>query len=325
MNTTKTAYMFSGIDGLDNLSDRLLMLTFPHVKARIEQAQKVLDKVAPDFNLREFISSADELYKKEFSLQAIAVTVVQIGLFDFFTSNGERPEYLMGCSLGDVARSYLAGALDYDVVIAASWNYHLKTKEMKDCGAYHIKVIDGTMTEERIQEIFDAGIYYAVEQTPRHFLVTGTIENLERWRKNELELKRYRINPIYDKPLHSPMMSHITQETYDLYAHTLKPESEWKYKMISSAHLKVIETKEELLKDMIDNFNSTVFWMRSLQFAVKDLSINRFVNVGPVATLILFAERTPLHNPVEFVNYLAKPAPSVAATSTKNQETLKSL
>lgn len=306
MTATKTAYMFSGIDGLDNLSDRLLMLTLPQIKTRIEQAQEVLDRVAPGFNLTEYISSPDEVYKKEFSLQAIAVTVVQIGLFDFFTSNGEKPDYLMGCSLGDVARSYLAGALDYDVVIAASWNYHLKTKEMKDSGAYHIKVIDGVMTEERIQEIFAAGIYYAVEQTPRHFLVTGTIKNLEAWRMKELELKRYRITPIYDKPLHSPMMSHITQETHDLYAHTLKPASEWKYKMISSAHLKVIETRDELLKDMVDNFNSTVFWMRSLQYAVKDLGVNRFVNVGPVNTLILFAERTPLHNPVEFVNYLAK-------------------
>lgn len=297
--------MFSGIDGLDNLSDRILMLTLPQIKTRVEQAQQVLNRVAPGFDLTEYILSSDEVYKKEFSLQAIAVTVVQIGLFDFFTSNGEKPEYLMGCSLGDVARSYLAGALDYDVVIAASWNYHLKTKEMKNCGAYHIKVIDGIINEERIQEIYDAGIYYAVEQTPRHFLVTGTLENLEAWRIKELKLKRYKINPIYDKPLHSPMMSHITQETYDLYSHTIKPVSEWKYKMISSAHLKVIETREELLKDMIDNFNSTVYWMRSLQFAVNDLKINRLVNVGPIATLILFAQRTPLSAQVEFVNYLA--------------------
>ncbi len=305
-----TAYMFSGIDGLDHLSDRLMMLTLPQVKDRISQAQEILHRIAPGFDLTEYISSPDEIYKKEFSLQAIAVTVVQIGLFDFYTSNGEKPDYVMGCSLGDVARSYVSGCLDYEVVVAASWNYHLKTKEIKGCGAYHIKVLDGVITNERIQEIYDAGIYYAVEQTPRHFLVTGTLDKLAAWKAKESEIKRYRINPIYDKPLHSPLMSSITQETYDLYSHTVKPPTEWKYKMLSSAHLKVIESRDDLLKDMVDNFNSTVYWMQSLQFAAKELGIKRFVNVGPAQTLILFGERTPLESPVEFVDYLAKIQPT---------------
>ncbi len=308
---SKTAYVFSGIDGLDRMSDRALMLSLPAVKARIAQAQKVLDKCAPGFDLTAYISSSDEDFKRVFTLQAIAVTVVHIALFDMFTASGEKPDYLMGCSLGDVARSYCAGALEFDVIIAASWNYHLKASKIEGCSAYYIRVIDGTISKERIQEITDAGIYFAVHQTPRHFLVTGTIEKLEQWRLSEAPKARYKISPIYDKPLHSPLMTFITEETYKLYAHTVRPMEELKYKMVSSTFIGLIETREQLLKDMVDNFNSTVRWMEALQYAVNELGVTRLVNIGPVPTLLLFAERTPLNHPVEMVNYLAvtpKPA-----------------
>jgi [acyl-carrier-protein] S-malonyltransferase len=291
---TKTAYIFSGIDGLDNVQDRLLMLSLPAIKERISQAQKVLDRVAPGFDLTAYIGSPDEVFKREFTLQSIAVSVVQIALFDLFTSNGEKPDYLLGCSLGDVARSYCSGALDFEVIVEASWNYHLKATQIQGCGAYHIKSLTGPINDEMVKEITDSGIYFAVQQTPRHFLVTGTLENLEAWRLKELQNKRYKINPLYDKPLHSPMMSFITEETYKLYSHTLKSNDHWKYKMVSSTFLSVINTRDELLKDMTDNFNSTVYWMQALQHAVNDLGVNRLVNVGPVTTLLLFAERTPL-------------------------------
>jgi len=164
--------------------------------------------------------------------------------------------------------------------------------------------VDGTITEDRIKEINSAGVYFAVHQTPRHFLVTGTIEKLEAWRVSEIPNRRYRISPIYDKPLHSPLMSFITEETYKLYSHTVKPFDQIKYKMISSTFIGLIETREQLLKDMVDNFNSTVRWMEALQHAVNNLGVRRIVNIGPIPTLLLFAERTPLEHPVELVNYL---------------------
>ncbi len=304
---SKTAYVFSGIDGLEKESDRIMMMTIPEVQKRVAQAQMVLNKVAPDFNLAQYILSSDENFKKVFTLQAIAVSVVHIALFDLFTSRGEKPDYLMGCSLGDVARSYCAGALEFDVIIAASWNYHLKASQMKDCGAYYIRVIDGSITPERVKEIETYGIYFAVHQTPRHFLVTGTIENLEAWRQSEREKGRYKISPIYDKPLHSPMMTPITMETYDLYEKTVKGPEHWKYKMVSSTFIDVIETREQLLKDMVDNFNSTVRWMEAFQHAVHNLGVTRVVNIGPMPTLLRFAERTPLENSVELVDYFEAP------------------
>jgi len=105
---SKTAYVFSGIDGLEKMSDRVLMLTLPAVQKRIAEAQKVLNKCAPGFDLTEYISSSDEVFKKVFTLQSIAVTVVQIALFDMFTSRGEKPDVLLGISVVSVARTYYA-------------------------------------------------------------------------------------------------------------------------------------------------------------------------------------------------------------------------
>lgn len=299
---SKTAYIFSGIDGLDDIRDRHYVVSIPFVSSRILQAQKILDKIAPGFDLLKYIISSDDEYKKVFSLQSIAVSVVQIGLFDFYTSNLEKPDYLMGCSLGDVARSFCAGAIDFDVVICACWNYHLKTVEIEGCAAYHVKVIDGIVTDERISEIHNSKIYFAVYQTPKHFIVTGTIEDLEAWRLKELDINRYRIKPIYDKPLHSPIMSAITEETYDRFSHTVYSSERWKYKMISSTSPSLINTRDDLIKDMVDNFKSTVYWMQALQFAVNELGVSKIFNIGPASTLLRFACRTPLDRTVQLKN-----------------------
>lgn len=307
----KSAYIFSGIDGLDSMKDRIHVLTLPAVADRIVQAQKIIDRVTPNFNLVSFIASPNDVFKKDITLQTLAVTVVQIGLFDLFQSKDGRPDYLMGCSLGDIARTYCAGAVDFDVVVEGSWNYHLSAKSIEG-GLYHVKSLEGSLTEEMIQEIQAQNLYYAVHQTPQHFLVAGSYENLEKWRALESEIKRYRINPLYDKPLHSPMMNSTTENIHNLYSHTLKSADQWKFKMVSSTHLKVLNTKEDLLADMTDNFNSTVLWMQAVQFATHELAVTRFVNVGPGNTLLLFAERTPVNRPIELVNFLAENAQKTA-------------
>lgn len=302
----KTAYIFSGVDGLDSMTDRLHMLSLPAVIDRISQAQEILNEIAPNFNLLQFISSPDEVFKKDITLQVLAVAVVQIGLFDFFLTLGEKPEYLMGCSLGDIARTYCAGAIDFDVVIKGSWNYHLSAQKIQGV-LYHVKSLNEPINEKMLQEIKNEGLHLAVYQTNRHFLVAGTLEQVQAWQQKELPNERYKINPLYDKPLHSIMMNPVTEVMQNLYMHTLKPTDQWKYKMVSSTHLHVLNTKDQLMADMIENFNSTVFWMQALQFSVHELKVNKLINVGPAKTLLLFAERTPLNHPVELVDYFAAP------------------
>lgn len=298
----KTAYIFSGIDGLDLREDRLKILAIPAVRQRINQAQNILDREGAAFDLIEFITSPDENYKAVLTLQALAVSVVQIGLFDHFVTSAGRPDYLMGCSLGDVARTYCAGAVEFDVVVLGCWKYHLVARNLRGA-AYHVKSLVGTATSHMIDEILQHDLYLAVHQTPKHFIVSGEISKLEEWRKKELTGDRYQVRPLYDKPLHSPLMNPVTEHIRELYAHTLKPSHQWKYQMISSTEPRVIQNHEDLLTDMVENFNSTVYWMQALKFAADDLGIKKFVNVGPAQTLILFAQRTPLKSEVEFVDH----------------------
>ncbi len=303
---TKTAYVFSGIDGLDNMQDRLLMLSLPTVQKRIAQAQEILSQLTPHFDLAEYIASPDLFYKKDVTLQALAVAVVQIGVFDHLISKTGPPEYLIGCSLGDIARTFCAGALDFEVIVKSSWLYHLKAREIQGA-AYHVKVLEGVVEPAMLKEISDAGIYLAVFQTPRNFLVSGSVENLEKWHQKELEINRYKIKPLYNKPLHSPLMSSVTESIHAHYAGKLKSSDQWKYQMVSATNLKVLTSKEELLHDMITNFNSTVYWMQAVQLAVNELAVTRFVNIGPAQTLLLFSQRTPLSYPLELVNHFGPP------------------
>lgn len=302
---TKTAYIFSGIDGLDALADRLKVLSIAEVQQRLSQAQSILHREQIAFDLMHFISSSDENYKKDLTLQALAVSVVQIGLFDYFVKASGQPEYLMGCSLGDIARTYCAGAVEFDVLVIGCWKYHLAASHIQGA-AYHVKSLAGEATSHMLEEIQQHGVHLAVHQTPRHFIVSGDVQKLEEWRLKEQSNDRYQIRPLYDKPLHSPMMNGVTEHLSNLYSHTLKPSDQWKYKLISSTAPRVIANQEDLFADMIENFNSTVFWMQALQFAVSELGITKFVNVGPAQTLVLFAQRTPLSNEVEFVDQLAE-------------------
>ncbi len=302
-----TAYIFAGIDGLDSFQDRLKVLSIPAVIARVNQAQRTLDTAGIDFDLLQFISSSDENYKKDLTLQAMAVSVVQIGLFDQFVTTAGQPEYLMGCSLGDIARTYCAGAVDFDVVVLGCWKYHLAAQSIQGA-AYHVKTLVGPATSHMIEEILQQGVHLAVHQTPRHFILSGEVAHLEEWRQKELSNDRYQVRPLYNMPLHSPMMSSVTEHISKLYAHTLKPRHQWNYKLVSSTQPRVIQDSQDLLTDMTENFNSTVLWMQALQFAVSELGITKFVNIGPAQTLILFGQRTPLSAEVEFVDLCGEPA-----------------
>lgn len=300
-----TAYIFSGIDGLDALSDRLKVLAIPAVRQRVQQAQDVLDRAAIDFDLGQFITTSDENYKQDLTLQALAVAVVQIGLFEQFVETSGKPEYLMGCSLGDIARTFCAGAVEFDVVVLGCWKYHLAASSIEGA-AYHVKSLAGEATSHMIEEIEQHGIHLAVHQTPKHFIISGEVSKLEEWRQKEQTNERYQIRPLYNKPLHSPMMGSVTEHLSALYAHTLKPQQQWKYKLVSSTAPRVIQNQDDLLQDMTENFNSTVLWMQALQFAVSELGIEKFVNVGPAQTLILFGQRTPLSAEVTFVDQFSQ-------------------
>jgi malonyl CoA-acyl carrier protein transacylase len=71
----------------------------------------------------------------------------------------------------------------------------------------------------------------------------------------------------------------------------------WKISMVSSVHKKVITTQEELVKDIEDNMVSSVYWWQTYKWMSEKLAVQKFINIGPIDTLIRLAERIPLHGP----------------------------
>ena len=299
-----TAVMFSGIDGLDRLDQRDMVLALPEVKARMTTAQTHLDRITGGkISLSDFAQSSEELFHSDLATKALLCAVVHVGLYDRLLKYHPEPDYLVGCSLGDSARTVASGAMSFEQIMLSTYLFGNHGQKLTGGAVVCVKCRGDAATAADLREIESLGLYIAVYQTPKHFLVGGPEEYLQVWCELDSTRQKYAIRPLCDKPLHSAAMKATQQYTLEHFGE-LKIQP-WKIPMISASECKLITNEKELLDDMINNMTGPVRWWPTYQWMVEELGVKRFINIGPNDTLIRFHERIPLATPVEVIDGLS--------------------
>lgn len=111
---SKTAVMFSGIDCLDKVEHRLQVLKMPEVLDRLDEAQFYLDDIESSVSLIDYLSAPDEIFNSSLAIKALIGAATHVGLYERLMKFHAPPDYLVGCSLGDIARIVCAGGLSFE-------------------------------------------------------------------------------------------------------------------------------------------------------------------------------------------------------------------
>src|SRR5437868_6868848 len=104
-SSQRTAFLFPGMSSLLKKGDRFRFLALPEVQARIVQAESLLREREPE---RRSLASLLELPTQDlYSLGNIHCTTMliscmQLGVAERLQKIMPAPDWLVGCSLGDI-------------------------------------------------------------------------------------------------------------------------------------------------------------------------------------------------------------------------------
>lgn len=301
-----TAIMFAGADALDTREHRIAASRNPKVLQRLEEASAVWQAYTSDSQpLHDFLVAEDQAFHSHFAKKAICCTAVQVGLYDSVAALSFVPNFLIGCSLGDTARTVCSGACAFEEAILGIAHFGIHGESIQGGAILQLKYASPA-TPADLTSLKAHGLSVAVYQTPQLLLAAGPEEAVQALQEECKSNPRMRARYLYNKPLHSSWMEAAAHKV--ALGDRVREGMRWKIRMISTTLKRPIESAQDLHDDLAQNMTGTVYWYQSIQEAVSKFQIRKLVNIGPSRTLLAFLERTPLSNPVELVNFSVEEA-----------------
>ncbi|MBC7387204.1 MAG: acyltransferase domain-containing protein, partial [Cryobacterium sp.] len=254
-----TAYIYPGLNGLLRRADRMRFLPLPEVQSRLREAEQVLrDECDLKVDLDDLLAkSAEEIYAiKNISLAAVAICAIQSGVSDRLRKVAPTPAWVMGCSLGDLARAVFAGAYEFRQAVRNHVNF---TKDIDGID----KVGKNIGVAAPRDQPFTADDYAWFEEiavdvshlTPRFLNIGGRFRELELIEVRAKE-KGWRTMTILDYPAHSRYILPFVEKVRInvLEVQTKAPT----IPIFSSFSLKPLSDPEEISREFILSITQTL-------------------------------------------------------------------
>jgi acyl transferase domain-containing protein len=280
----KSVLLFPGTDALEDPRLRVLCLQIPEVRYKLRVAQEILNQSGYKIlNLLDFMRGPNNSSPKYLMALSSATVAVQVALFDKYLKEHKAPDMLLGCSMGDAAKSISLGAVDFATGLINMTNYISEILKVSGGAVLKLK-LKATETIRTGRYVLPEGLYWSVLQTPRHALVGGDLPRLFAWAKS-LDPIQGEAQMMYPFPLHTPLMEQVAKKFDSVIENSVIKNLN--YLSLSTVTLKNITTKNELIDDLKSNVTKPVRWWEATQELVK-LGYSEFVNLGPSPTLLKF-------------------------------------
>lgn len=296
----KTAYLFPGLNGLLRQKDRERYLELPNVQLRLKEAQAALSRelgLKTDL-LSMLTQNTDEIYRIEnISLAAVVISSIQVGVVDHLREHFQNPDWMVGVSLGDIARTVCAGAYEFETAVVSHVKFTHKIDGIDKLGG-NIGVattLQKPFTEEDFLWFEDQGVDVSI-LTSRFLNVGALFESLERVRERA-KIRGWRIMPILDYPAHSRYIKPYVDasEKEFLEVKTMSPV----VPIFSTLSCRSLELPGEIKKEFLETITKTIHFERAITKLHNDHGVTRFINIGPCKSLYTLLRDIPFEFQIE--------------------------
>jgi [acyl-carrier-protein] S-malonyltransferase len=303
----KTAYLFPGLNGLLRQKDRERYLELPHVQARLKMAQTALYRdLGLNVDLLSMITqNTEEIYRiNNISLAAVLISSIQVGVVDHLRELFPNPDYMVGVSLGDIARTVCAGAYDFETAVVSHVKFTHKIDGIDKLGG-NIGVattLQKPFSDEDFEWFEDNGVDVSV-LTSRFLNVGALFSALEKVRVRSKE-KGWRVMPILDYPAHSRYIKPYVDasENEFLQVKTVEPL----VPIFSTLTCRTLELPSEIKKEFLETITKTIHFEKAITRLNKEHGVTRFINIGPCKSLYTLLRDIPLEFQIEDAEVLLK-------------------
>ncbi len=284
-----TAFIYPGLNGLLRKTDRRRFLHLPQVQRRLGQAQEILQdefQIEIDYDL--FLSgSKEEVYAvHNVNLAAVAICAIQVGVSECLAEKLEQPpDWVMGCSLGDLARSVFAGAYDFSAAII---NHIQFTKHIDGIQRVGKNIGLSSSTQAKFNDAdfaeFDRLQVDVSRLTPRFLNIGGRFEDLAQIEALAV-LRGWNAQDILQYPAHSRYIRPYVLPVADRFSKVIvRPPEVCMYSSFSNQEL---TDPQVIREEFLLSITQTIHWSLAIETLVREKKVLRFVNVGPCRSLIL--------------------------------------
>ena len=288
----RVAFVFSGMGPQWWGMGRQLIKEMPVFRQSLEQCDRPLRKIAGWSIIEELSSVESRSRLAEVEVAQVANFALQVALAEVWRSWGIVPDAVLGHSAGEIAASYVAGALSFEEALATAVHRGRLQARFSGQGT----MLAANLSYESARALAGDGVSVAAVNSPNSVTFSGKPDGLKRIAAHLEQREIFsRFLPV-TVPYHSPQMDPIREELI-ARLENLRPQS---------AAIRLLSTINGSWADGREL--GADYWWRSVREpvlfgSVVDLLIsegyNIFVEVGPHPVLAGAVSECLAHRNVE--------------------------
>jgi [acyl-carrier-protein] S-malonyltransferase len=279
-------FMFPGLNGLLKKADRMRYANQPNVQRYFQSAEIIIgDKFNKKISFLDFLNESTEyIYSVDnISLAAVAICSIQGGVSEAVASEFGKPDWVIGCSLGDLGRSVFANAYSFEDAVTNHIKFTQKIdgidKIGKNIGVLATKT--DSFSEEDYQWFSDIKVDVS-RLTPRFLNIGGRFEDLKKIEEKAIE-NSWGTMTLLEYPAHSryilPYVEAVRQDFQTVKTHSPK------IKMFSSLSAVPISDPEIIREEFLLSITRPIHWCQAIERLHLEHGASEFINIGPCRSL----------------------------------------
>jgi [acyl-carrier-protein] S-malonyltransferase len=291
-----TAFVLPGLNSLLNPKARTRFLGVPEVQSRLRATEAFFqEQQNQKLNFNELLSfPTEKLYSRpHISSAAAGIISMQMGIADLLTKQIGKPAWVVGCSLGDLARTVIAGCCSFESALTMPLITPQNEPGINEIGP-NVAIMTSEsrpFTEQDISRIQALDIEVSL-LSPRLINAAGRFSDIERLSVIAKESK-WRVLTLIDYPVHSRLLTQHMKSFLGKIREISFGSPNSSVKIFSTLLRKEILTKSELQFEMENNLVRPHHWHESIDELVTRHNVTDFVNVGPCQTLSKLLRQFP--------------------------------
>ena len=283
---TDASFIYPGLNGLLRRTDRNRYLALPEVQNRMGQAEKIVSRHRDHkVLLHEFLLlPTAEIYSVDnISTAAVVICAIQCGIADRLRSLGCKPKWVMGCSLGDLARAVFADAYSFEDAVSNHMRFTTGISGIEKIGR-NIGVAappKSPFSDEDYGWFNKIGVDVS-RLTSRFLNIGGRHAELALVESRAVE-RQWHVMPILEYPAHSryilPFVERVAQSFGSVEVRL--PSTP----IFSSLSAKPLTDPVDIRNEFLLSITQPIHWERAVLKLAQEHGIREFINIGPCRSL----------------------------------------
>ncbi len=283
-----SAVAFPGLNSFLKAENRTRLLHYSCVKDRLAEAERLLrTRLGLEVDFHKLLQmETSVLYSHQnVSLTTVAIIAIQVGVWEELRKTNFRPDWVIGCSLGDLTKAIVTGVCSFEAAVNIPMLTLSKDIEINQLGEICAVTTSrrSIFTEDDLQW-FETQNLDVSRMSNRMMTVSGRFSDLKSL-SDMAARKKWRIKTLVDFPIHSRFLNH-----YDEVVRTMASKVDFKqptseFRAYSSMDRKPIDKSSDFQKELIQLMTSPLHWRDSVIDLIQNYGVKQLINIGPCDAL----------------------------------------